>query len=98
MFKDCLCCFYFYFLQIDLNNVPSLKECWKYLQRGEGYGVHCTNSQVVISLLLILAGDIEVNPGPGKNISYLATVSRRIITLLLLLLFFCRNINNERPF
>ena len=46
--------------------IPPLEECWRYLQRGGVYGVHYNDSQVVIPLLLILAGDIEVNPGPGE--------------------------------
>ena len=37
-----------------------------YLQRRDD-GVHYSGSQVVIPLLLILAGDIEINPGPGKH-------------------------------
>ena len=36
-----------------------------YLQRRDD-GVHFSGSQVVIPLLLILAGDIEMNPGPGE--------------------------------
>ena len=36
-------------------------------EQREVYGVTYSDSQVIISLLLILAGDIEVNPGPGEN-------------------------------
>ena len=36
-------------------------------EQREVYGVAYSDSQVIISLLLILAGDIEVNPGPGEN-------------------------------
>ena len=53
----------------NYDSIPPLEECWRYLQRGEAYGVQYSDSQVVVPLLLILAGDIEVNPGPGKNYS-----------------------------
>ena len=29
--------------------------------------VHCSNLRVVVHLLLMLAGDVETNPGPGEN-------------------------------
>ena len=33
--------------------------------------VHCSDLlQVVMHLLLMLAGDVETNPGPGKNIAH----------------------------
>ena len=78
-------CSCIYTLQCDYK-LPSakyapLEECWRYLQREEVYGVHHSDSQVVISLLLILAGDIEVNPGPGENYHMHDHTVRNIATL-----------------
>ena len=69
------CSCIYYLLQSDCkliptkyDSIPPLEENYRYLQRREVYGVYFSDSEVVIPLLLILAGDIEVNPGPGENI------------------------------
>ena len=78
------CSYIYYTLQSDYKlpsaNYAPLEECWRYL-RGEIYGVHYSDSRVVISLLLILAGDIEVNPGPGEYHMHDYTVSCKHLAL-----------------
>ena len=44
-----------------------LRDNWKcYRRRRVFCTVHYSDHQVVIPLLLILAGDVETNPGPGE--------------------------------
>ena len=44
-----------------------LRDNWKcYRRRRVLQTVHYSDHQVVTSLLLILAGDVETNPGPGE--------------------------------
>ena len=45
-----------------------LRDNWKcYRRRRVFHTVHYSDHQVVTSLLLILAGDVETNPGPGES-------------------------------
>ena len=45
-----------------------LRDNWKcYRRRRVFRTVHYSDHQVVTSLLLILAGDVEPNPGPGES-------------------------------
>ena len=48
-----------------------LRENWKcYRRRRVLHTVHYSDHQVVTPLLLILAGDVETNPGPGSEYTF----------------------------
>ena len=46
--------------------LPLRDNCKCYRRRRVFHTVHYSDHQVVTSLLLILAGDVETNPGPGE--------------------------------
>ena len=56
-------------VKVHLSLMGSLLgEDWKsFLHKGAVSVLHCSDLQVVVYLLLILAGDVETNPGPGEN-------------------------------
>ena len=48
--------------------LSSLRQNWKYFQRrGLSCSVHHFDYLMVTLLLLMLAGDVETNPGPGEG-------------------------------